>query len=232
MDIQFPPFIKGILKERLNRFTALVEVDGKEALAHVPNSGRLKELLLPGTPVRLQKDETNPHRKTAYDLLLVEKEGKLISIDSRLPNDLVVAALGKNKIKPLWDVTLIKREAAWGLSRFDFYLEDSRGSIWLETKSVNLVEDHIAKFPDAVTKRGTRHLVELKALKRQGLRAVVLFLVLRNDATSFAPHRERDPDFSRALEECIREGVEVYAFLCDVQEKGISLGQEIPVTGK
>lgn len=232
MDIKFPPFLKGKLIARLNRFTALVEADGKPALAHVPNSGRMEELLVPGTIVLLHKVADNPRRKTAYDLLLVEKEGNLISVDSRLPNDLVEAALQKNILKPLQNANLVKREAAWGGSRFDFYLEDDRGGIWLETKSVNLVEDNIARFPDAATKRGARHLAELIKLKKQGLRSVVLFLVLRNDAFCFAPHWERDPDFSRALLECMREGVEVHAFLCNVQEKGISLGQEIPVIGK
>ncbi len=232
MDIKFPPLVKGILKERINRFTARVEIEGQEALAHVPNSGRLKELLLPGTFIWLKKDETSGNRKTAYDLLLVEKEGKFISIDSRLPNDLVAVGLAKKKIRPLRDVTVIKREKAAGISRFDFYLEDSRSGIWLETKSVNLVENHVAKFPDAPTERGTRHLYELKELKSQGLRAVVLFLVLRDDAVCFSPHRECDPAFSRALEECIREGVEVYAFLCDVEKEGISIAQEIPVISR
>lgn len=220
---------------RDNRFRAWVEHEGELISAHVANSGRLGELLTPGTAVWIRRHDRGSERKTASDLALVAYAGVLVSIDARLPNKLLAEALAANTVPQLAGYGRVTPEVMVGSSRLDFLLSDGSGSqhgrrCWVETKSVTLVEEGTALFPDAPTERGLRHLRELMALHQQhGDRVAVVFVVQRPDATAFAPHPTADPAFAAALLEASQAGVEVYAWRCRVDLAGIALAEPAPV---
>ncbi len=223
MTIEFrPKLVEASFVERLNRFAALVNVNGKEALAHVPSSGRLKELLLPGAAVWLRPAHA-PSRKTAFTLEVVRAQnGTMVSIDTGMTNRLVELALKEKAIPPFSECIKIKPEAAYHLSRLDFRLECRGTETWIEVKSVTLVEGGTALFPDAPTERGRKHLKELERIVSAGGAASVLFLVQRNDAVRFAPNSEQDPDFAQALASARRAGVQILAYSCEVTESEIT----------
>ncbi len=234
--IPFPPLVEARLLRRENRFRAAARLpDGREVAVHVPNSGRMHEVF--GTPQRRAwlARARNPHRKTPYDLVLVEGDrGVLISVDSRLPNRLFARALAAGR----FDAWLGRASAAWhvraepplGAGRLDFLLEADDGlRWWIETKSITLVEGGVALFPDAPTARGRRHLHDLCRRVRAGERAAVVFVVQRGDATAFAPHPTADPDFPTALQEAAACGVVVRAYRCRVTLEGIALDAPLDV---
>ncbi len=212
---------------RDNRFRATVIVDGREDWAHVPNSGRLQELFTPGRPLWLSS-AANPGRKTAFDLRLVDYDGTLVSVDARLPNHLLAEALAEERWPEL-TYPEIRREVTRSDSRLDFRLSGPEGVCWLETKSVTLVTDGLAQFPDAPTERGRKHLEELIQAINMGERTVVVFIIQRPDALQFAPHVEADPLFSSTLQQAASAGVEIRAFTCDVTLKSIAILAEVPV---
>ena len=218
----------AIFKERLNRFAALVEVDGREAVAHVANSGRLRELLVPGYRVLLARRHGR-HRKTAYDIQLVELPHGLVSADARLPNGLVYEALAAGRLSQFAGYGDIRREVVYGASRLDFMLSGEAGRCFIEVKSVTLVVDGRGLFPDAPTERGRRHLRSLMEARGQGDRAAALFVVQRADADAFAPHDEADPEFGETLREAHAKGVEIYAYRCNVTREEITLDSPLPV---
>ena len=218
--------------------------------AHCPNPGRLQELLIPhrGVTVYLSRAgeerfesaaSARPPRKTAYTLRLVAHpvEGTLISLDTALPNALVWAALQVRQLPPFAALTALQREvslpeAGGGVhrSRFDFAgIEPAGHRCWIEVKSVSLVEEGVALFPDAVTARGRRHLLELAARVEQGERAAVVFVVQRPDATHVAAHRTADPAFAAALAQVAAAGVELHAWTTTVTLTGAALDRPIPV---
>lgn len=221
-----PPLVQARFVRRDNRFRATVEVGGQETWAHVPNSGRLAELFTAGRAVWLAPVSA-PHRKTGYDLKLVEMSGVLVSADARLPNPLFAEALASGGL-PGWDAPSIEREVSYGHSRLDFRLSGPAGVCWVETKSVTLVQDGVALFPDAPTARGRRHLQTLMEAVQAGDRAAVVFVVQRPDARRFSPHREADPDFATALQQAACAGVAVRAYICHVDRHEIALAHEIP----
>lgn len=219
----------GVFVARDNRFRVTVEVGGREVGAHLPNSGRLGELLVPGRRVLLV-ERPSAQRKTGYDLALVEYEGRWVSVDARLPNDLVAQALRAGRLAPLAAYPTVRREVGWGHSRFDFLLEaPDKPPCLLEVKSVTLVLDGLACFPDAVTARGRRHVEELAQAVEAGYRAAVTFIVQRDDAVGFRPHDESDPEFGRALRQAAQRGVEVYAYACRVEPDRIEIAQPLLV---
>ncbi len=228
--MRFPNLIEGRLIQRENRFRAAVEVSGQMASAHVANSGRLRELLTPGRRVWLADGASSrpgSPRKTAYDLVLVECEGALVSIDARVPNRLFAEALA-----PTWWVggeARLVPEARRGASRLDFRLARGDRSAWVEVKSVTLARDRVALFPDAPTARGRRHLEALAQAAAQGDEAAVVFIVQRGDAESFSPNAEADPAFAQRLAEVAAQGVAVRAFRCAVSLWEITLAHEIPI---
>lgn len=223
----FPKLTYGQFLHRDNRFRATVDVDGQRAWAHVSNSGRLSDLFIPGTPIWLAPAE-KPNRKTAFDLKLVEHGPVLVSVDARLPNRLFEEALIARKL-PDFDYPNIDREVYLNDSRIDFRLSGTDEVCWVETKSVTLVEEGIAKFPDAPTSRGRRHLLELIRARAQGNRAAVVFIIQRPDALSFSPHQEADPEFTAALDQAVEAGVEALALTCRVTPKTICIVGEVPV---
>ncbi len=225
--MDFPPLLPGRFVKRDNRFRATVTVAGREAWAHVANSGRLGELFTPGRPVWLSP-AADPARKTAYDLRLVDFAGTLVSVDARLPNYLLAEALSARRLPGL-AYPDIRREVALGDSRLDFRLSGPAEVCWLETKSVTLVTEGLAEFPDAPTARGRRHLEELIQARAMGDRAVVVFVVQRSDAHRLTPHRQADPHFASGLELAAAAGVEIRAFTCHVALETITIAVEIPV---
>lgn len=206
--------------------------------AHLPDPGRLTELLVPDARMRLRPADS-PARKTAWTAVLVESPGGdgWVSIDTTLPNRLVERALREEELPELDGWILHGTEVTLGPSRFDFLLR-RRGTggtkdpdqLVLEVKSVTLVEDGLGLFPDAVTARGTRHVTELGELASSGERAAaVLFLVQRDDAREMTAAPSIDPDFASALEEARGRGVRVLARRCRVDEERVRLGEPIPV---
>lgn len=197
-------------------------------MAHLPNSGRVREVLAPGTPALLLP-RSGPGRKTKFDLLLVRLGETWVSADARLPNALAREALASGSIEPLAGFAVLRSEMPFGGSRVDFMLEDGKRRCLLEVKSVTLVEDGVALFPDAPTARGARHLRELAAALDQGLEAAVLFIVQRPDAREFRPHGAADPAFAAALRAAAAAGVTVLAYGCDVSPEEIRIAAPLPV---
>jgi sugar fermentation stimulation protein A len=221
--------VHGRFLSRDNRFRVTVDVAGQPVWAHLPNSGRLGELLVPGRHAILL-ERSAEQRKTKYDLHLIEMDGRWVSVDARLPNDLVEEALHTGTLSPLAGYPRVRREVSYGRSRLDFLLEDdARPACLVEVKSVTLVLDGLACFPDAVTLRGRRHLGELASGLEAGYRAVVLFVVQRDDALGLRPHDESDPDFGRTLRDVAQRGVEVYAYGCRVEPGRVEIARSLPV---
>jgi sugar fermentation stimulation protein A len=213
--------LKGIFQERPNRFLALVKVEDMTLPSFLPNPGRMHELLTSGTEVIL-REALKENRKTDYDLIGVFYNAQMVSVDSRVPNKLVLEALKNRDIEELSRYDIIKPEYSYGNTRFDFFLANKNERCLLEVKSSTLVKDGVAMFPDAETERGRRHVRDLVKAKKEGYRACVLFIVQRNDAHMFAPDDETDPEFGKALRNAAVEGVEVYAYKVEIST-GFSL---------
>lgn len=226
--------IQGTLVEatflvRENRFLVTAGVQGEQVQAHLADRGRLQGLLLPGRRLILVERRA-AHRKTGYDVSLIDHDGQWVSLDSRLPNKLVGEALPAGVITQVTGYTSVRPEVAKGHSRFDFLLEaEGRRPCLLEVKSASLVIDGVACFPDAVTARGRRHVLELAQAVAEGYRAVVLFVVQREDACGLRPQDEADPEFGRALRAAAARGVEVYAYSCRVEPGRVEIAHPLPV---
>ncbi|MBZ9632762.1 DNA/RNA nuclease SfsA [Clostridium sp. FP1] len=214
---------------RPNRFEAYVNLNGEELIVHVPNTGRCKEILIPGSKVLL-REELNPTRKTLYDLIAGYKNDKIINIDSQIPNKVVDEALKNNKIENLIKYNIIQREKTFGNSRFDFKLSNDMGEdYYLEVKGVTYEVDGKSMFPDAPTERGRKHLLELIEAKKMGFGAGVLFLIQMNNIYDFSPYDDMDVAFGEALRLAYNEGVDIYAYECEVGEKFITLSKSVKV---
>lgn len=220
--------LQAIFLQRLTRFSALVEMGGSKQVAYLPNSGRMKELLTPGRPVLLL-ERPGFSRKTAYDLIMADLGGTLVSVDARLPNLVVYEAIKEGSLAPFKAYPSIRREASYGESRFDLLLQDGSQRCLIEVKSCTLVRQGRGLFPDAPTARGARHLRELAAARNSGYEAAVIFVVQREDASSFSPNDETDAEFGRALRQAVQGGVGAYAYRCRVTAREVTLDKEIPV---
>jgi sugar fermentation stimulation protein A len=187
----------------------------------------MKELLYRGARVYLTPVQSET-RKTQYNLALVDHQGTLVSVDSNVPNKVVREAVDRGIIEPFKEFRVKKAEYTFGESRLDFLLESDSGKLLLEVKSCTLIRDGVALFPDAPTKRGSRHLRTLTRGLTQG-RSAVFFLIQRPDVNSFRPNMETDPDFAANLKEANREGVEVYAYSSRVDFDGVFLGSRVPI---
>ncbi|WP_017417188.1 DNA/RNA nuclease SfsA [Clostridium tunisiense] len=214
---------------RPNRFQGYVIVDGKEELVHVPNTGRCREILIPGCKVIL-REEFGEHRKTRFSLIAGYKGKKLINIDSQVPNKVVEEALILGNIPELKRYNIVLREKTFGNSRFDFKLGNEDGEeYYLEVKGVTLENNKKTMFPDAPTERGRKHLLELVEVKNSGRGAGVLFLIQMDKVESFSPHDEMDRDFGDALRFAKDNGVDVFAYECKVGENFITLSNKVNV---
>lgn len=229
VGIRFPrPLVRARFVRRLNRFAALVEIQGRQELVHVRNSGRLHELFTPGRAVLLDPAATKG-RQTRFTLALVRLPGGYVSADAHLPNALVAEALRCRSIPGLTGHRVLRREPPLGSGRADFLLARGGRQCLLEVKSVTLVENGVALFPDAPTTRGQKHLTHLIAARRRGLAAAVLFVIQRADVSAFAPNRAADPEFSATLRHAARAGVRVAALTCHVDAAGVRLAASVPV---
>ena len=223
-----PDLVEATFIRRLNRFAANLEVDGREVMAHLANSGRLGELLVPGyrmllTPVG------GDHRKCPFDLALVDLGFTLCSADARLPNVLLAEAIESGRVAEFQGYSRVRREVTYGDSRLDMLLEGPGQSCFVETKSVTLVEDGLALFPDAPTLRGVKHLNSLIHAKEEGYRAAVVFVIQRSDAKEFSPHDVADPLLGETLRKAVGAGVEAFAYCCTVTRQEILLANRIPI---
>lgn len=224
------PLFEATFAVRENRFRARVRLGRQEVAAYVPNSGRLTELLSPHRPVLLAAAQS-AGRVTGYDLLMVSLPHTLVSIDARLPNQLLYEALQNKAVPEFGGYRAVRQEVAYGDSRLDFLLEADgfKRPCLIETKSVTLVRDGIGYFPDAVTTGGRRPVLELRRACIDGMRAAVVFVIQREDVVALAPHDESDPRFGEAVREVVADGVEVYAYCCRVTRGEVSLHKRVPV---
>ena len=216
----------GVFQARPNRFIAMVELDGETRRCHVPNTGRLRELLLPGAVVWCQF-HPEPGRKTAWTLLAVEHRGTVVNIDSQIPNRLAADFVRSGGLGMMPD--RVQPERTFGDSRLDLYYEAGPVRGFAEVKGVTLNEDGTARFPDAPTERGVKHLHSLVRAVEAGYRAAALFVIQRSDVTRFEPNQARDPAFARALREAAAQGVEVRALICTVTPGALEITGEVPV---
>ncbi|MDE7220379.1 MAG: DNA/RNA nuclease SfsA [Oscillospiraceae bacterium] len=217
---------KARFLSRPNRFIAHVDLDGRTEVCHVKNTGRCRELLLPGAAVYLERSP-NPARKTKYDLIAVEKGTLLINMDAQAPNKVFGEWAAAGKFLP--GLTLIRPEYTWEDSRFDFLLEDGQGKIFVEVKGVTLEEDGEVRFPDAPTERGVKHLHGLRRAVAQGHRAAVFFVIQMKGPARFRPNDKTHPAFGEALREAAGNGVGVYAYDCLVTPDTLELDAPVEV---
>lgn len=224
--MQYSDIHKAVFLERPNRFIAHCTVDGMLETVHVKNTGRCRELLVPGATVYLEKS-SNPNRKTAYDLVTVETPFGLVNMDAAAPNQVAGELLRTGAI--LSSPTLVRPEVRFGASRLDFYAENDQQRLFVEVKGVTLRQGAWAVFPDAPTVRGTKHMGELVQAVAQGYRAMALLIVQMGGCTAFRPNRETDPAFCRALRDARAAGVEVRAVDCRVTPNTVTANRELPV---
>ena len=212
--------------DRPNRFVAHVLLGQETVTCHVKNTGRCRELLVPGARVYLERGR-NPGRRTAWDLIAVEKDGKLINMDAQAPNRVFAEWAAAGRFLP--DTRSLWPEYRWGDSRLDFCVETAHGRHLVEVKGVTLEEDGAACFPDAPTERGVRHIRELQKAVRSGLDATLFFVVQMKDVRSVAPNDDTHPAFGEALREAAAAGVHVCAWDCDVTPESLAIRREVPV---
>lgn len=217
---------KGNFLTRPNRFIAHVMLEGKEVVAHVKNTGRCRELLIPGAVVYLVESD-HPNRKTKYDLVAVEKGEYLINMDSQAPNQVFKEWTELGEFLP--DLTKIKPEYRLGDSRFDFYLEQGKQRHLVEIKGVTLEENSVVRFPDAPTKRGVKHIEGLIAARKQGFETWICFVVQMSPVAHLEPNDRTHPAFGAALRRASAEGVHILAVECRVEPDTLVINREIPV---
>lgn len=210
----------GVFISRPNRFIAEVKIDGESKICHVKNTGRCRELLLPGTKVIVEKSD-NSERKTEYDLIAVYKGENLINIDSQAPNKVFGEWVAEGNYFP--NLTFIKPECSYKNSRFDFYLEADGRKIFTEVKGVTLESEGVVLFPDAPTERGVKHINELMEAVDEGYDAYVFFVIQMKKCRYFTPNRSTHPEFADALISANKKGVKIRAVTCDVSEDSLEI---------
>lgn len=222
--MRYGEILPAVFLSRPNRFIAHVLVEGEEVVCHVKNTGRCRELLRPEARVWLEKG-TNPKRKTAYDLVTVEKGHRLVNMDAQAPNKI----FGEWALQLEAGIRSVRPEVAFEDSRLDFLLETEQGRHYVEVKGVTLEEGGHVFFPDAPTERGVRHLHTLMRAVEQGHRATVFFVVQMADVLDFSPNDSTDLAFGQALRQAAAAGVQVLAFTCQVTPEEVTMDHQIPV---
>ena len=218
--MQYGKVIWAKFIERPNRFVAKVEINGTLETVHVKNTGRCKELLLPGVDVVLSEAD-NPNRKTRYDLIAVEKAGLgLINIDSQAPNQVMAEWLATQ------DFDYIKPEYTYGASRIDFYMERQGQKYLLEVKGCTLERDGIGFFPDAPTERGVKHIHELIKAKKEGYWAGIAFVVQMPKVSEVRPNIETHPAFGEAMEQARTAGVQILTLGCTIKPDSLTVDKK------
>lgn len=236
--------VSGKFIARPNRFIAIVDIDGRTETVHVKNTGRCKELLIPGSRVILQQFPDSEKRKTKFDLIAVYKGNLLINMDSQSPNK----AVGEFIPRLFPGVTLVRPERTFRDSRFDFYIE-AQGipgeisgdtgvmsgetpvsrKIFMEVKGCTLETDGVCRFPDAPTERGRKHLDELTECLKEGYEAYIFFLIQMDRAKYFTPNSTTDPEFAEALRKAVSAGVKPLAYTCRVTEDSMTVDKPVKI---
>ena len=223
--MRYKEMIKGKFLARPNRFIAHIEIDGKTEICHVKNTGRCKELLPPGATVWCECSR-NPARKTAFDLICVQKGSRLINMDSQAPNAAVKEWLLSGG---LGNIENLKPESTFGNSRFDFSFVKDGKPCFLEVKGVTLENDGVCAFPDAPTTRGAKHLQELTELVKEGYSTYVLFVIQMEDVKYLHPNDATDPDFGKGLRQAAKAGVQILAMDCKVTPDTMTLNKPVEI---
>lgn len=220
--------VHGTLIKRYKRFLADVRLDdGSEIVAHCTNSGSMKSCIEVGAEVYLTP-VNDPKRKTKFTWEMIKMNGDWIGINTGNPNKLAFEAISAGTIPELVGYTTVKREVKFGDSRFDVFAENETEKCFVEVKNVTMKEGKYALFPDAITTRGQKHLKTLMEVKASGIRAVMLYIVQRSDVEIFAPAKEIDPDYAKALKLAFNSGVEVIVMQAKVTPEKIELVRKIP----
>ena len=224
--MRYPNITRASFVSRENRFVATVRLHGEDTRVHVKNTGRCRELLVPGATVYLV-DSGRPERKYRYDLVAVEKGDLLVNMDSQAPNVVFAEFLRRGGLMD--GVTYIKPEFQYGTSRMDFYFERGEERHLVEVKGVTLEENGVCRFPDAPTSRGSRHLRELIQAREEGIQGWICFVVQMDHMSRLEPNWRTDPEFSRTLCLAAEAGMQVRAFGCHVRPQGLEIASELPV---
>lgn len=224
--MQYAYIQKGVFQARPNRFIAEVLLDGKQVLSHVKNTGRCRELLVPGAIVYLEKVESE-HRKTKFDLVAVEKQGKLINMDSQAPNHVFREYVAEGKF--LSDLTLVRPEFRFGSARYDFYLEQGENRHLVEVKGVTLEENGVVRFPDAPTERGVKHINGLITAQKQGFSCWICFVIQMSGVRYLLPNDDTHPEFGETLRTAAAAGVRIVALECAVTPDSLTITHGVPV---
>ena len=217
---------RAVFLDRPNRFIAHVDLNGQTETVHVKNTGRCKELLIPGTEVILE-ESVNPARKTKYDLICVNKSGRWINMDSQVPNKAAAEWIRAGRLFPE-EVTL-KTEKVYGNSRFDIYVESPCRKAFIEVKGVTLEENDIARFPDAPIQRGVKHVEELIRCQEDGYEAYLLFVIQMKGIREFEPNWSTHPQFGEVLQKAQNAGVHLLAYDCLIREDYIEIQDPVPI---
>lgn len=217
---------EAVFKSRPNRFIANVVTERGEEICHVKNTGRCRELLLPDARIWVQRND-NPNRKTALDLIAAEKNGQVINMDSQIPNKVAEEWIRAGNL--FSEHVKIRPETRYGNSRFDLYLEEGEQKMFLEVKGVTLEEDGVARFPDAPTERGVKHIEELISCRNAGYLAGILFIIQMKGIRYLEPNDRTHPEFGEALRRADDAGVKVMAVDCLVTPDSIRADREIEV---
>ena len=221
--------IRGRLIRRYKRFLADIELyDGTVVTAHCTNSGSMKSCIEEGAPVYISP-VSNPNRKTKYTWEMIYINNGWVGINTSNPNLLAYEAIKSGSIDKLKGYTTVKREVKFGDSRFDIFAENNTDKCFVEVKNVTYKEGKYALFPDAVTTRGKKHLKTLIEVKKQGIRAVMLYIIQRTDVEVFAPAGEIDPEYTKALKTASEQGVDIIALVAKVTPESIKIVKELPV---
>lgn len=226
--MKYQKIVTGVFRSRPNRFVAVCEVEGQTYRCHVKNTGRCRELLIPGVQVYLQ-DRRGEGGSTDFSLIAVKKGDQIVNIDSQAPNAVVKEALlsGSLVLPGYEDPDLVRGEYTFGDSRLDFYIEKGGRKGLVEVKGVTLEVEGAALFPDAPTQRGIKHLNELA--KAEGYDRFVIFVIQMKGVALFSPNNATHPQFGQSLKDAQTAGVTVLAFDCDVTEDSLILDSPIPV---
>lgn len=224
--MRYPNIHKARFLSRPNRFVAHCEMAGELLTVHVKNTGRCRELLVPGAEVWLTKSD-NPTRKTAFDLVAVQKGGRLVNMDAQAPNAVFGEFAREGGFLP--DARNVRAEVRYGASRFDFQLETPEKTHFVEVKGVTLEENGVVRFPDAPTQRGVKHLKELQSASAAGYGAHAVFVIQMEDVKHFEPNDRTHAAFGEALREAARNGVQIHAFWCRVTPDSLVIAGEVPV---
>lgn len=224
--MKYNHIVQGKFLARPNRFIAHVEINGQQETVHVKNTGRCKELLVSGATVYLEKS-SNPERKTAYDLVAVEKGTRMVNMDSQAPNKVVEEWLYTKALFP--NLINVRPETTYGNSRFDFYVETEDEKILIEVKGVTLEQEGVVRFPDAPSIRAVKHVEELVQAHKAGYKTYVIFVIQMEGVKYFSPNIETHPQFGEALMAARRNGVEMLAYDCTVTPQELMLKEQVPI---